>query len=285
MNNVCEIKCAKKVRKVVVILVIIAFLMLCTAIGLSIFYTAKIRCGSALDMNLGVDWDGFHKTRNELQEKWIRKVIPNVYALVLPGRMGKFIPIMLSLKIDPDIITAKKPSQIKKDTSIPIHKQLQNEEISPETCCLLGHYKMMKRYLDEGKQGELALFFEDDLAIPEDFGWTHKTLTRIVKSDLSAIKEPFICYLGSCKVAKGKQVAVNLYRGSALCCHAYILNLEAAKMICTEYLKNYKTACDNLLRRMTKTGKLKSFIVMPVLFKQNKGDFGTYIGNALGDVV
>ena len=278
--------CDRMVRSTILKCSGVTVLLVGLAIGLCFHFliSTKHKCKPPQDMNLKVDWAGFRDVRDSLQEGWIRDLIPHVHALVLPERMGKFYPILMALKINPDITIGVTPSELQKDTTLPVHGQLQSIPVTPEICCLFGHYKMMQRFIEQGRPGELAVFFEDDLAIPLDFRAIETFLTSLVSSSfLQTRTKPSICYLGSCYgKTKGPPVMERLYHGAADCMHAYILNYEGAKLVCEAFLTMYNgIGCDTVLQRLARQGRIDSYLVRPSLLKQNKTEFGTYIGNSL----
>lgn len=208
----------------------------------------------------------------------INNLVDAVYVISMPDRMSYITNVLGMYKIkaefiEPLIATELDKSQLIEEGSITAGCVLNMGRIA----CHMSHIKTLQTFLSSTHHN--CLIFEDDLKEPSksiDYFSEIKNIIDNVPADYDII------YLGRCwdKCNKDIKVTNNIVQTFfPQCRHAYIVSRSGAKKIISESLPLSEFPGDFTIAKAIENGKITAFATTPPLFRQNRSQLGTVLGN------
>ena len=165
--------------------------------------------------------------------------------------------------VDGSTIDINKLSHLDSKLNI-VHK---SERGVGEYGCYLSHFMVIKNIVTSQKHTGYTIVFEDDANIISD------DFQEDIMNIISSVNDFDIIFLGNLNENRGTKYNNNIYyvdKNEHLWgTHAYIVNNQSAEKIYGELLTMH-TQIDNQYKNLVDTGKLKGFVIHPILVEQSK---------------
>ena len=208
----------------------------------------------------------------------INNLVDAVYVISMPNRKAYITNVLKMFKITPIFIDPTLKTSLDRS-------QLINKGLITKSCklnkgriaCHMSHIKTLQTFLLSTHS--TCLIFEDDLEKPSksiDYFSEIKNIIGNVPNDYDII------YLGRCwdKCNKDIKVTNNIVQTFfPQCRHAYIVSRSGAKKIISESLPLSKFPGDFTIAKAIENEKITAFATTPPLFRQNRTQLGTVLGN------
>uniref|UniRef100_A0A6C0KAD0 Glycosyl transferase family 25 domain-containing protein n=1 Tax=viral metagenome TaxID=1070528 RepID=A0A6C0KAD0_9ZZZZ len=221
----------------------------------------------------------------ETEVDWLRKYDLESYVIALPERLDSIKETLGGLGIKPHIYNAFHKSRISKERNKLIEANYITKNCSlndGRIACHISHTKVLRDFLRRKDGPKYVLIFEDDLMTP----YTKEELqARFDKAfaELEALPTEWeYVNLGRCWADCSKDIEHGdiIYKSKRpLCRHSYIVSRAGARKIIEGTLPMTAYPGDNLLANIIDSNHLNGFVTKPSLFKQNRGKFGSNLGN------
>jgi len=220
-----------------------------------------------------------NKRENFTSKSILHNYFDSIYVITLPKRRQYIENIMLKMQIFPTYFNAINKDLIDRNKLINegfIHKNYKNS--NGRIACHNSHINVLKQFLKT--KNNSCFIFEDDI---KGLDMSKTSFNEIVSESIKQLPTSYdIIYFGRCWDTCSKQIQItkNLVKAyKPQCRHAYGVSRKGAKKIIKLSLPMIKWGGDTIIAKLIQNGIIEAYAITPQIFKQNRTELGTNLGN------
>ena len=221
--------------------------------------------------------ENFVNIINAPEKNWIYKFFNKVYFITLPERLANVERMYTELHIEPTIFGAIPKESIYRDLLIKEGMITYDNILNTgKIACHLSHIIVLKEFILSGEK--TCIIFEDDIVLEPNIDYVKKMseIMSKVPGDWDMIN------FGSCwddcnKLIKVNDEIVKSYK--PYCRHAYAVTRRCASLILNHTIPMANDNGDKQISSMISNGLISCYSCIPILFKQNRDEFQSQLGN------